>query len=196
MILGITGKTSVGKTTAANFIKKNYNAWVADLDSIAKELYQTEKVKNDLKKAFGNAIFNKNNEISLKAIKKVMFNDQQKWDKLNKIMLPHIRQTIQQKLAKAKNDLKVIDGAILFQAKLDKLTDQNILIDSTEQQKRKRNIATQKFSEKELTFILKKQEDINSFKKKINFTIKNNDSVEMLNNQVKQIFNQLKADQN
>ena len=53
MIIGITGKSAVGKTTMAQFWKKQYYAQHIELDVWAKKLYEQNNTKVALKREFG-----------------------------------------------------------------------------------------------------------------------------------------------
>ena len=55
MILGIVGKIGSGKSTAIDYIKKNYNALVFSCDDIAKDII--EKGESDYDPGFAGEIF-------------------------------------------------------------------------------------------------------------------------------------------
>ena len=192
MILGITGETKVGKTTVANFLKQHYQADVINLDQIAKELYQNLQLRKTVQKLFKESILNQQDQIDLMKLKEIVFKSEKNLNKLNVIMFPAIYQAVKNKLKELKNDLKVVEGSILFQAKLNELTNQNILIKCERKNQIKRNNLIKKMNKKELFFLFQIQNRINDFQNKANFIIENNDSITKLNSQIKHIIGQLK----
>ncbi len=90
MLVCITGKSGVGKTTATQYIKElGFNTWIAD--EYIHEIYQYGNIGYlAIKKVFGDQYVN-NKEVDRKKLGFFVFNDVKSLNKLNKIMLPLIR---------------------------------------------------------------------------------------------------------
>ena len=61
MIIGITGRVGVGKSTAVSYIVDNYDCVIIDLDLIGHDLLEEDKIKNRCIIQFGNQIVSENN---------------------------------------------------------------------------------------------------------------------------------------
>ena len=156
MIIGITGETSVGKTTVANFIKKEYSASVVHLDEVGKSLYTKPDLKKFLQTKIGQEVLDQNNNIDLVKLRKLVFANEQKLNILNQIMFPQIYDAVKNKMKTKQNNFQIIEGSVLFQLNLDKLTNQNILIESEKKHQIERSNLNKKMNEKELFFFVKK----------------------------------------
>ncbi len=96
-IIYITGKPGTGKSTVAGFFRQHsYN--IIDADRIGHSLLDSSSIRQQLIKAFGAAILNKQKKVARKALAKAAFASRKKLEKLNRIMHPHIRRKIHEKL--------------------------------------------------------------------------------------------------
>lgn len=93
MKICITGKPCSGKTLAMNYIKKaGYNIWIAD--DFVKSIYKVNKEGYKLiKKNFGSSFVNKTN-VNRQALGKLVFSKKEALKKLNKLINPLIKKTI------------------------------------------------------------------------------------------------------
>jgi len=128
-VVGLTGKMGSGKSTVASILKE-FGAKVINVDLIGHSVLSNEKVKDSLKKIFGESIFLKN-QIDRKKLARVVFSDLNKLSSLEKIVHPLIRIEVE-KQVESSDGLIVIDAAILHRLKLDKICDIVILIKSPE----------------------------------------------------------------
>ena len=85
MLVGLTGKTGSGKSSAAQFFKEN-GAFVADCDCIAHEVIQSEAVKSKIKQEFSDSVFDTYGNVDRKKLGAVVFVDEEKLLALNSIM--------------------------------------------------------------------------------------------------------------
>lgn len=194
MILGITGKTGVGKTTVTSFIKKHYGGEIFSLDVIAKTLYKKNSIQNQIKEQLGKTVFSTNGKIDLRELRKRVFTDSRELEKLDQIMFKAIYRETKKQLNKTKNPLKIIEGFALFQTKLDKLTDKNIFVKSSEAQQKIRQKTENKFSDQEIIFLLSQQKSIDKFTNQVDFTVENNDSLTQLKKKITKIIKKLQKD--
>lgn len=109
MLVCITGKSGVGKTTATQYIKKlRFNTWIAD--EYVHEIYQYGNIGYlAIKKAFGNEYVN-SKEVDRKKLGLLVFNDIKSLKKLNQITLPLIKNKLLE--LKQKNTLIFCELAI------------------------------------------------------------------------------------
>lgn len=128
-VVGLTGKMGSGKSTVASILKE-FGAKVINVDLIGHSVLSNEKVKDSLKKIFGESIFLKD-QIDRKKLARIVFSDLNKLSSLEKIVHPLIRIEVE-KQVESSDGLIVIDAAILHRLELDKICDIVVLIKSPE----------------------------------------------------------------
>ena len=98
MILGITGKSGVGKHTAAKFFEQR--GWkVRDADKIAHKLYRPyQRVWREVTERFGEGILKKNDVIDRQKLKQIVFGKTEESRKalkdLNAIVHPEVKRIL------------------------------------------------------------------------------------------------------
>ncbi|MCC8015007.1 MAG: dephospho-CoA kinase, partial [Eubacterium sp.] len=126
IVLGITGGSGTGKTTAADVLKKE-GAYIIDCDKLAREV--VEKGTDGYREVvafFGSEILAENGSLNRKALGDIVFNDKAKLKRLEEITHSAIKAEVLKRLEAAKNkgvDLVVIDAPLLIEAGLNALTD-------------------------------------------------------------------------
>ena len=92
MIIGITGSFGSGKTTVANMFRR-YGFKVIDVDKLYhKDFYKSHPLRNKIKKEFGT--------LDRSKLKKIVFKDYKKLQKLNKITHPIIIEAMKKEIQK------------------------------------------------------------------------------------------------
>lgn len=128
IIVGLTGSFGSGKTTVAGLFKSS-GARIIDADSIAHGLI---KPKNPIYKkiinAFGRDILNKNKTINRNKLAKLVFNNKDLLERLNKIMHPEIIRIIREKLKAAPAGIIILDAPLLIEKGLEKIADKVIVV--------------------------------------------------------------------
>ena len=142
-IIGISGQTGAGKSTAANILSQLGYGENLEVDSIGHILLKNEETKKELRAAFGNDIFDEYGEIIRKELGAKAFTSKENTEKLNSIMHPAmvkmVREYIKQKEKEGKQYI-IINAALLFKMKLDCLCDIILYINSNQEIRLKRLI--------------------------------------------------------
>lgn len=114
-IIGLTGGIGSGKTTIANHFKKaNIPVYIADDE--ARKITQSPEVLDEIKKTFGDSIFD-DAILNREKLSKIVFNDPEKLKQLNAIIHPAVRKHFQDWVLNHKNAPFVIyETAILFES--------------------------------------------------------------------------------
>lgn len=112
MLIGLTGKTGSGKSTAALVFEK-CGAFVADCDKIAHEVILEETVKEKIRKAFSDAVFNPDGNVDRKKLGAIVFSSENKLAALNKIMHSAIIGKALEMCENSGKDICVLDGSEL-----------------------------------------------------------------------------------
>ncbi|WP_310377564.1 dephospho-CoA kinase [Flavobacterium sp.] len=114
-IIGLTGGIGSGKTTIANYFQsKGIPIYIAD--EAAKKIMQSEEIIAQIKKSFGEAIFD-NEILNRERLSKIVFNDSNKLKQLNTIIHPAVKNHFKIWISKLKNAPFIIyEAAILFES--------------------------------------------------------------------------------
>jgi len=112
----MTGGIGSGKSEALK-IFKSLSIKVIDLDNISKEITETShQAIQEIKLVFGDAIFDKDNQLDRKKLKEIIFSDKNKKINLEKILHPKIYEEVKKRLnALSHESYVVIDIPLLFE---------------------------------------------------------------------------------
>lgn len=112
MLIGLTGRTGSGKSTAAK-IFENCGAYVADCDVIAHEVLHDERIKKELCQLFSGEILNQNGDIDRKALGGMVFTNKEKLMQLNSVVHPEIVRRAVNSCHNSGKKICIIDGSEL-----------------------------------------------------------------------------------
>jgi dephospho-CoA kinase len=193
MVIGITGPAGSGKSTVSKIIKNIYGdkASIIDVDRLGHEVLTYFFIKEKLKENFGEEIFDDDNNISRSKLGEIVFSNKEKLELLNKIVHPEILKKTEQILKEIsnKNDIIIVDAALLFKIGLDKLCDKIIYVDAPEELRIKRLSEKRGIPLEKAKNIVKSQEHINS--KRCDFKILNIGNFDQLYKETEKIIQNL-----
>ena len=191
LIIGITGGIGAGKTTLANLIKdKGYN--VIFTDELAKKtINENNEIQTNLIKEFGKKCFI-DGKYNTKYISDLVFSDNKKLEKLNKIVIPNVIDDLIAEidlLQDADTNLIFVESALLYEFDLADGFDYIISVTAKLENKKNRikhnfqdRIASQMSQEEKnalADFVIENDKDISELKKSLEFII---DILEVLPN--------------
>ena len=130
----MTGGIGSGKSEALK-IFKSLSIKVIDLDNISKEITETShQAIQEIKLVFGDAIFDKDNQLDRKKLKEIIFSDKNKKINLEKIIHPKIYEEVKKRLnALSHESYVVIDIPLLFETnQYTSLISRSLVIDCKE----------------------------------------------------------------
>ena len=183
MILGITGSFGSGKTTVAGLFKKHGFA-VVNVDEMYRHIYEEDKELNKkVEKTFGTTDRNK--------LKKIVFSNKYKLEKLNKITHPVIILKLKHMIKKKKGSI-VIDAPLLIEANAVNLVGKLIVVICHKEEQIKRLLKKGKYTEKEIEQIIKSQMPLKDKLKYADYIIDNSYSLDNTKKQVKELATLLK----
>ena len=131
MILGLTGGIGSGKSTVSK-IFLSMGIKVFDADLIAKDILESEQVKEEIKEKLGKEFINlKRNSVDKELLKKEVFNNSEKLNILNGIVHPKVIEIYVNKYLefKDKKEIIIFDVPLLFEVNLDRYCDEVIVVD-------------------------------------------------------------------
>lgn len=136
-LIAVTGSIGCGKTTLANLIRK-MGFCVFDADGWVRRLYYQKNFIKVIAQHFPSVIENK--KVNKRALRNIVFNDNQQLKLLESLIHPFLKQTL--KNLKRKNafyeDLFFLDVALLFEMGWEKYCDLVIVADVDYETQKKR----------------------------------------------------------
>ena len=192
MILGLTGGIGTGKSTVANMLKEK-GIPVVDTDLISREVIQYPEIIEKIKLEISNEVFDFENKLDRKKMSEIVFENQEKFKKLNEIMHPEILKKMWNEVEKLKKDYKIIvvDIPLLFEINMEKEVDKILLIYASKEIQLKRIMERDCRSREEAIKIINSQMPLYKKREKSDYIIQNNDSLEKLEKSLDKIVQKL-----
>ncbi len=148
-IIGITGPTGAGKTTALRELEKLGGA-IIDCDGVYHKLLKSDiTLQNELEHAFG-PLKDENGEFDRKKLGGVVFRDPAALEWLNAIVYPHIRRAVDTLLQQARQAGKMVaavDGITLIESGLGERCDATVAVLAPVEERIRRICAREGISE-------------------------------------------------
>mgnify|MGYP005755050349 CR=1 FL=1 len=198
MIIGITGSSGAGKSTACEILEQKYHFTIINADKIAKELSKkgTDYLAEIVQK-FGKDILLENGELNRRKLADIIYQNKEKRQLLNECTLKYIKKEIEQKVKeKVKENPKgliAIDAPLLFEAGLDKICDTTIAVVSADRNKQiQRMMERDKIDKAHAIARLNAQHSNEFYISKSQYTITNDEKKEDMEMQLKEYYETIK----
>jgi dephospho-CoA kinase len=186
--IGLTGGIASGKSLVSGFFEDE-NVTVLDADKIYKNLLKTNKVLfNEVKKSFGL------DEVNLKILAEIVFNDEKKLKQLNKITHPFVIRSFTEQLKRLSRTEKlvVLDIPLLFEAKMEDFCDEIICVYVDEKVQLERLVERNKISVQEASKRIKSQMSLSEKCGLSDYVIDNSLDTDNTYNQFIKIYHKIK----
>lgn len=132
-IIGITGGIGAGKSTIASYFAE-LGCLVISSDEIVRNAYNDPRIRQMLRRWWGDEVFNANAEIDRSAIARKVFSSPDDRKKLEQLLHPHANEVRERLMASAASDARVKaylwDTPLLVETGLDKLCDAVVFVDT------------------------------------------------------------------
>ena len=184
----ITGGIATGKSTVCKIFKE-YGYEVVDADSIAHE--ELENSKDEIVKVFGSDIL-KDKKIDRKKLSSIVFSDSNSKNRLEEILHPKIRKSIEKSIKILQKEGKkfIVDIPLYFESgeyKADKV----VLVYTPKEMQLKRVMQRDKLTEEEALKRIKSQMDIEIKRELADIVIDNTKDIKHLKDEVKDAIFQI-----
>ena len=197
LIVGLTGGIGSGKSIVTSMFK-DLGAKIIDADKLGHGVILPYKSAwKKIVKLFGKDILQNDLIIDRKKLGKIVFANQALLKKLNEITHPKITKLIKKEINLAKNKTRsqekilVIDAALIYEAKIDRLMDKIIVVYIDEDEQIKRLIKRNNLSKKEALQRIKSQIPMKEKAKMADYVIDNSNSLNKTKEQVEKIWQSL-----
>lgn len=191
MLIGLTGKTGSGKSSAARIFEK-LGAYVADCDSIAHEMLFDKNVKEKLCESFSDSILNSGNNIDRKALGAIVFSDEKKLLLLNSIMHKAIVEKCVSLCEKSGKDICIMDGSELEASGADLLCKYIVVVVADDKTRLERIMLRDNISREDALKRMSSQKDYS----KEAIIIENNFDEDALEEKIRLLYNRFSGEIN
>jgi dephospho-CoA kinase len=178
LAVGITGGIGTGKTEVCN-IFASLGARIIYADEVAKRLIETNPtIRKNIERQFGTTLFLQDGSFDRKQMAKLVFNDDSARETLNAIVHPFTLKKINEEIEEAKttkrSPLLMVEAALLYEAKGDRMFDYMIVVDAEEERQVERVMKRDESSKDEVLKRIRSQMPNKEKAEKADFVIQNN----------------------
>ena len=180
-IIGLTGPIGSGKNEVAKILRR-HGALVIEADEVAHSLYNNQSpVWHELVKTFGAKILNRGGKINRKRLGEIVFSDKRKLKELDRIVHPHLKEAIIEKVEKGK--LTIINAAVLKEIGLIEYVDE-VWVVMAAKEKRLRRLLKMGLSKKEAAERMQSQMSQKGYLNLADVVIRNNGTLRELSKKI------------
>lgn len=189
MIVGITGGSGCGKTTALQAVRE-LGGLVLDCDQIYHELLESSPaLLSDIAARFPGVV--QNGGLDRKKLGKLVFADEAALLDLNRIAHGAVKEAVLRQLAASSEALAAIDAIALFESGLAELCQKTVAVIAPRESRITRLMARDGISRDYAEARLNAQHPNAYFQKKCDFTLENTGSQEAFRQEAKALFQAL-----
>ena len=190
-IIGITGGISSGKSTIGRMLASMGSEYI-DADEMCHRLFLVQELKNKIVERFGNTVQDIYGKIDRSRLAEIVFQDKACLDDLCSILHPIVIERIKSKITEIEKQGRrkaiVIDAALLEESDLSSICDFIIFVNTSRGRRLERSKISRHWKEEELDKRERFQMALEDKKKKADYIIDNNFTVDNTFRQVKEFW--------
>jgi len=131
--IGLTGGVASGKTTVSDFFKELGIA-VIDADVISHEVTQADgSAFEEIISSFGSSILDENGLIDRKKMRTIIFDDESKKKRLERIIHPKVREKMFKLISQVDDHYLIVSVPLLVETGMNQIVDRTLVVDCSEQ---------------------------------------------------------------
>ncbi len=186
-ILGLTGPTGSGKTTACK-AAADLGFFVIDCDKTARKATQNENCLKALAKKFGKEILNSDGSLNRKELAQKAFSSKENTQLLNVTIFPFILEILKGEIISADAKFILLDAPTLFESGVDSLCNDTCAILADEKSRLKRIIERDNMDEESAVLRINAGKSDEYYKAHTKHILYNNNNEEELYNEFSQLL--------
>ena len=182
MIIGVTGGVGAGKSTVLEILKEEYGAKLIMCDDVARKLQEPGRASyNAICAYFGEEILTggPGSEIDRTALAKIVFNDEEKLEKLNGMTHPLVKEEVMHLINvyyyEDPYGIIVIEAALLIEAGYRNILDELWCVTAGSETRIKRLMESRGYSRERALDMMGKQKTNEEFIEECDFAVYNED---------------------
>ena len=188
IIIGLTGPTGSGKSSAARAVRK-MGVQVVDCDITARRATtRGSRGLELLRGEFGDGIIDSDGSLNRKKLAGIAFSDSENTERLNKTLLPIIAELIKREIV---SDKVLLDAPTLFESGIDSICDDTVAVLSDTSIRRKRIIARDNLTIEEANARISAGKSDDFYIKRAGHILFNDDDFDAYMSKAKKIFENL-----
>jgi len=188
MIIGLTGGSGTGKSSASRFFEKN-GFIIIDFDALSKKVStKGSKCLDEIREVFGDEVFAPDGTLMRRTLGDIVFSDKKKLSILTSVTHKYILKECDILLKEYEGKNIIFDAPLLFEADLHKKCDYTIAICADEDIRTERIALRDGISKESAKKRIESQKDDNFYIEKSDFTVYNNEGIDSLCAELKNIL--------
>lgn len=191
IIIGLTGQSGAGKSTVCNVFAEN-GFDIVNCDDIARKAADNRQFLDEISRRFSENLLNSDGTLNRAATAKLIFTDEEKRGRYQRIIFPYIIYEIVRRIKSAKGSV-LIDAPTLFEAKLDMLCDKIVSVTADTDKCAERIIKRDKITPEQARERLSSQHSAEFFGERSDFNIENNDTLRQLIERTAEVIDKMKG---
>lgn len=173
VVLGITGGTGAGKSSALQAIRK-MGGKVIDCDVLYHEMLETnEDLRQTLADTFGSGIFTPDGKLDRKQLGELVFRDRDRLDQLNSIVFRFVPSELRRRMEADPASLYAIDAISLFESGVDQMCDRTVAVTTPVELRVRRIVARDSIGEQYARLRIAAQKTDEYFRDKCDYELEN-----------------------
>ena len=191
-VIGLLGGIGSGKSAAARLLA-GWGAHVIDADRMAHDVLKEPPVKEQIRAAWGDGVFDAHGEVDRGRLAEAVFGCDGPLERLNEIVHPRVIEKTRQTLAQCRRRGQdaVIDAPLLIEAGLDGLCDTLIFIDCHDTQRTERTHTQRDWPPSELERRERRQASLTDKRNRAHFVVDNSQGIDDTTRQLRRIWQQM-----
>lgn len=191
-VLGITGGVGSGKSEVLLFLEKEYDAYICQLDEVAKKLQKKgSRCFERIVEVFGEDILRVDGELDRAKLAERVFTDAGLLKILNEIVHPEVKKWVVQDISEKKENgvsLYIIEAALLPGAGYEEICDEMWYIYTEENVRRKRLKSSRGYSDEKITDMIGSQPTEEQFRQSCTKVINNSGTFQKTKEQIGELL--------
>lgn len=188
-VVGVIGGVGSGKSTFADCLR-TFGAELIDADRIGHELLRRDEIKRQIRRRWGDAVFDEKGLVDRGALGKVVFADSEELAHLSEIVHPELVKELRKQI-EASRGVVVLDAALLTEFALEKKCDYVVFVEADLERRQERTSTQRQWSPGEIARRESFQKPLKAKRSLATHVVLNNGDIECLKEQAKKLWQEM-----